>query len=181
MDNMSFLGGRVVVRVGDITKENVDAIVNAANKLLRGGGGVDGAIHMAGGPQIKHECEAIIESAFPHGLPTGEAVITSGGNLKARHVIHTVGPVFGTNDGRDDELLGNAYLNSLKLAAEHSLKTIAFPSISTGVYLFPKDEAAKASSSAIKSFLDGDGSISEVRLIFFKYPDADIFLKHHEF
>lgn len=181
MDITSFLDGRVVVKVGDITKENVDAIVNAANRYLRGGGGVDGAIHMAGGPQIKLECERIIETDLPHGLPTGEAVITSGGNLWARHVIHTVGPIYGSNNGRDAELLHCAYKNSLQLAAEHSLRTVAFPSISTGVYLFPKENAARVSSNAVKAFLADDESISQVRLVFFKYPDAYLFLKNQTF
>jgi O-acetyl-ADP-ribose deacetylase (regulator of RNase III) len=180
MDLAKFLDGRVVVKVGDITYEDVDAIVNAANRYLRGGGGVDGAIHMAGGPQIKRECEAIIKNELPHGLPTGEAVITTSGNLKARHVIHTVGPVYGMNDGRDAELLANAYRNSLQLAAEHALQKVAFPSISTGVYEYPKAEAAKVSSQAIREFLDSDDSISQVRLVFFKYPDAELFLASHE-
>jgi O-acetyl-ADP-ribose deacetylase (regulator of RNase III) len=177
----TFLDGRVVVKVGDIIHEDVDAIVNAANRGLRGGGGVDGAIHMAGGPEIKRECEAIIETELPHGLPTGEAVITTGGNLKARHVIHTVGPVYGMNNGRDADLLEDAYRNSLRLAAEHSLKKLAFPSISTGVYEYPKEEAAKVSSIAIESFLALDDTITEVRLVFFKHPDANIFLQYQCF
>lgn len=181
MDIRSFLDGRVVVKVGDITKEHVDAIVNAANRYLRGGGGVDGAIHMAGGPQIKIECEKIIETELPHGLSTGEAVITSGGNLTASYVIHTVGPIYGSNGGDDAVLLGNAYKNSLQLAKEKSLAKLAFPSISTGVYGFPKDEAARVSSMAIREFLGGDESIAQVRLVFFKHPDAELFLKHQAF
>jgi O-acetyl-ADP-ribose deacetylase (regulator of RNase III) len=136
---------------------------------------------MAGGPLIKQECEKIIAADLPHGLPTGEAVITAGGNLPARHVIHTVGPIYGLNDGTDAELLGNAYRNSLKLAAESSLKKIAFPSISTGVYGFPKDEAAQVSSNAIAEFLNEDTSIEQIRLVFFKYPDAELFLKYQTF
>jgi O-acetyl-ADP-ribose deacetylase (regulator of RNase III) len=177
----TFLHGRVMVKVGDIIHEDVDAIVNAANKGLRGGGGVDGAIHMAGGPQIKYECEIIIETEYRQGLPTGEAVMTTGGNLKARRVIHTVGPVYGMNDGRDAELLENAYRHSLLLAAENALQKVAFPSISTGVYEYPKEEAAKISSAAIEDFLTEDETIKEVRLVFFKHPDAAVFLQNHRF
>ena len=115
-----FLNGRVEVKVGDITEEDVDAIVNAANSTLLGGGGVDGAIHDAGGPEILRECRLIRDTDYPKGLPTGEAVITSAGNLKARHVIHTVGPIYGRHGGREAELLASSYRNSLGLAAENS-------------------------------------------------------------
>ncbi len=115
------LDEQVVVKVGDLTRENVDAIVNAANSTLLGGGGVDGAIHRAGGPAILAACEEIRRTTHPHGLPTGEAVITPGGLLAARHVIHTVGPIYGQNGGRDAELLAACYANSVALAAKHGL------------------------------------------------------------
>ena len=158
---------RIVTKVGDITKEDVDAIVNAANSSLLGGGGVDGAIHRAGGPAILAECKAIREKRYPQGLPTGEAVITTGGNLKARHVIHTVGPIYGANGGRDAALLAACYENSIALAARHGLATVAFPAISTGVYRYPKEEAAKVSREAVERALAANPTITEVRLVFF--------------
>src|SRR5438034_10295732 len=130
----SFLAGRVVVKVGDITKENVDAVVNAANSTLMGGGGVDGAIHRAGGPEIKKECEEIRRTQYPDGLPTGQAVITTAGKMPAKHVIHTVGPVYGSGGKGKAELLAACYRNSLQVAVNNNLKTIAFPAISTGIY-----------------------------------------------
>jgi O-acetyl-ADP-ribose deacetylase (regulator of RNase III) len=177
----SFLEGRVVVVVDDITRQDVDAIVNAANSGLLGGAGVDGAIHRAGGPRILEECREIRATRYPEGLPTGEAVITTGGNLPARFVIHTVGPIYGRDPGREAELLAACYRNSLSLAVQHSLSSIAFPSISTGVYGYPKPEAAAVSSRAIKEFLKSDRSIKEVRLVFFHDADAGVFLQHHEF
>jgi len=176
-----FLSGRVIVTVGDITEQATDAIVNAANSTLLGGGGVDGAIHSKGGRQIYVECYQIRQTVYPKGLPTGKAVITSGGNLKARFVIHTVGPVFGMNQGKDHELLSDSYKNSLALAVENDLQTIALPSVSTGAFHFPKHEAARISSQTIKDFLAFDDKISEVRLIFFSESDAKIFLKHQTF
>ena len=176
----SFLEDRVVVVVGDLTRENVDAIVNAANSSLLGGGGVDGAIHRAGGPQILQECREIRKTRHPDGLPTGEAVITSGGNLPARYVIHTVGPIYGDDRERESELLAAAYRNSLALAVQHTLTSIAFPSISTGLYGYPKPEAAAVSSRTIKEFLGLDQSIQQVRLVFFHDADARVFLEHHE-
>ncbi len=177
----SFLSGRVVVKVGDITKENVDAIVNAANGTLMGGGGVDGAIHRAGGLAIKKECEEIRRTRYPDGLPTGEAVITTAGKMAAKHVIHTVGPVYGRGGKDKAELLAACYRNSLKLATEKGLKTMAFPAISTGIYGYPLEEAAKVSSTAIETFLGAEKSIREVRLVFFSQSDADTFLKHQAF
>jgi len=138
----SFLDDRVKVVVGDITKQEVDAIVNAANGTLLGGGGVDGAIHRVGGPRILEECREIRRTRFPNGLPTGEAVSTTAGNLPALYVIHTVGPVYGHSGKRDAELLANCYLNSLALCVEHNLSSIAFPSISTGAFHYPREEAA---------------------------------------
>ncbi len=177
----SFLDGKVIVAVGDITEETTDAIVNAANSTLLGGGGVDGAIHRKGGGRILEECKAIRADLYPNGLPTGKAVITSGGNLLARFVIHTVGPIYGMNEGRNGELLADCYKNSLRLAVENNLKTISFPSISTGAFYFPKDEAAGVSSRAIKRFLEKDDFIEQIRLVFFSAADADKFLKHQEF
>src|SRR6185369_2956818 len=122
-----FCQERVVVKVGDITKEAVDAIVNAANGTLMGGGGVDGAIHRAGGPEILAACKEIRRTQFPDGLPTGQAVITTGGKLSAKHVIHTVGPVYGGGGSNKADLLAACYFNSLSLAASHKLKSVAFP------------------------------------------------------
>jgi len=177
----TFLGGRVVVVVGDITRENVDAIVNAANSTLMGGGGVDGAIHRAGGPDILEACREIRRIRHPDGLPTGEAVITTAGNLPAQYVIHTVGPVYGRHAGTEAQLLAACYQNSLRLAASHALASIAFPAISTGVFGYPPSEAAAVSSAAVMEFLEGSETLKEVRLIFFQRPDADAFLENHGF
>jgi len=177
----SFLIGRVVVKVGDITKEDVDAVVNAANGSLMGGGGVDGAIHRAGGPEILKECKEIRRVQYPNGLPTGQAVITTAGKMTAKYVIHTVGPVYERGGKDKAELLAACYRNSMKLAAEKGLKTMAFPAISTGVYGYPVEEAAKVSATTIEKFLGTDKSVQEVRLVFFSPTDADIFLKHHAF
>ena len=177
----SFLDGRVNVVVGDITKQEVDAIVNAANGTLLGGGGVDGAIHRVGGPRILEECREIRRTRFPNGLPTGEAVSTTAGNLPAIYVIHTVGPVYGQSEKKDATLLANCYLNSLSVAVEHNLSSIAFPSISTGAFHYPRDEAAEISSKAIKQVLSEDHQLREVRLVFFGVGDANIFLKHQRF
>jgi O-acetyl-ADP-ribose deacetylase (regulator of RNase III) len=177
-----FLNGRVVVTVGDITEESTDAIVNAANHTLLGGGGVDGAIHRKGGPSILAECRKIRETAYPRGLPTGRAVITTSGDLPSRYVIHTVGPVYGMNQGRDAELLADCYKNSLKLALSSELASISFPSISTGAFGFPRHEAASVASEAISlSLKEGPPPISLVRLVFFSEPDAEKFLKHCRF
>jgi O-acetyl-ADP-ribose deacetylase (regulator of RNase III) len=132
---------KLEAKKGDITKITVDAIVNAANSSLMGGGGVDGAIHRAGGPTIIDECRKIV--AKQGGCKTGEAVITSAGNLPDRYVIHTVGPVWNGGNTGEAEKLANCYLNSLKLATENDCKSIAFPNISTGVYHFPKKLAAE--------------------------------------
>ena len=178
---MTFFGGRVRVGVGDITREAVDAVVNAANSSLLGGGGVDGAIHRAGGPSILEECREIRRTRYPEGLPTGEAVITTAGLMPARHVIHTVGPVYGREGGREAELLASAYRNSLALAAAHALGSVAFPSISTGVYGYPKEEAAAVASHAIAEFINEDESVREVRLVFFSERDMEVFLRNHHF
>jgi O-acetyl-ADP-ribose deacetylase (regulator of RNase III) len=177
----SFLGGRVLVVVGDITRQDVTAIVNAANSGLLGGGGVDGAIHRAGGPAIREECQRLRDTIYPDGLPTGQAVITTGGNLPAKYVIHTVGPIYGQDPEREAALLAACYQNSLALARQHGVSSIAFPSISTGVYSYPKDEAAKIASTAIKQFLTADQQIEQVRLVFFQPQDARAFREYHEF
>ena len=177
----SFLDGRVHVVVGDITKQDVEAIVNAANSSLLGGGGVDGAIHRAGGPEILAECREIRRTRFPEGLPTGEAVITTGGKLPALYVIHTVGPIYGEHRGKEAELLADCYHNSLTLAVEKNLASVAFPAISTGVYGYPPEEAAEVSSRTIENFLATDRQLNEVRLVFFQPRDAEVFLAYQKF
>lgn len=153
----------IMVVSGDITEQDVDVIVNAANNSLMGGGGVDGAIHRAAGPEMLADCKAL------GGCPTGEAKITKGYNLKAGHVIHTVGPVWKGGDKNEDELLANAYRSSLNLAKQHNFRTISFPSISTGAYRFPALRAAKI---AIGQMLEHAGStdgtsLEEIRMVTF--------------
>jgi O-acetyl-ADP-ribose deacetylase len=177
----SFLAGQVNVVVGDIAKQDTDSIVNAANSTLLGGGGVDGAIHRAGGPAILEACREIRRIQHKDGLPTGEAVITTGGNLPARYVIHTVGPIYGQHRGKEPALLAACYRNSLLLAVRHGLARVCFPAISTGVYGYPPHEAADVSSRAISEFLATDQIILEVRLVFFSQRDADTFLSHQRF
>lgn len=176
-----FAKGRVVVMVGDITKEDAQAVVNAANSSLMGGGGVDGAIHRAGGPEVLKECKEIRRARYPDGLPTGEAVMTTAGKMAAKHVIHTVGPVYGKGGKEKAEQLASCYRNCLRLAVTEGLKTIAFPAISTGVYGYPWDEAARVSSAAIENFLRSDISLEEVRLVFFSRAEAEVFLRNHGF
>lgn len=150
---------------GDITKVTADAIVNAANSSLMGGGGVDGAIHRAGGPAILEDCRRIV--ARQGGCATGEAVITTAGRLPARHVIHTVGPVWNGGNKKEREKLAACYRNSLQLAVDNKLGTVAFPNISTGIYRFPKDEAAGIAVDTIRAFLEEHGEIREVMLVCF--------------
>jgi O-acetyl-ADP-ribose deacetylase len=151
---------------GDITRQTTDAIVNAANSGLMGGGGVDGAIHRAGGPAILEECKRIV--ARQGRLPTGRAVITTGGNLRARHVIHTVGPIWHGGSANEVELLRSAYHECLRLATDNKLASISFPSISTGAYGYPVDEAAIAAVSAVVSFLrEQVTSIKDVVFVLF--------------
>ncbi|MCC8410906.1 O-acetyl-ADP-ribose deacetylase [Mucilaginibacter sp. UR6-1] len=157
---------RIQVIQGDITKQQVDAIVNAANTSLLGGGGVDGAIHRAGGNAILDQCIKIRDKQG--GCKTGEAVITTGGNLPAKYVIHTVGPVWsGNSANKAAVLLANAYRNSLKLAVHNSIKTIAFPNISTGIYHFPKQEAADIAIETVAEFLNIDDTITRVFFVCF--------------
>ena len=158
---------RLIAKRGDLTREDADAIVNAANASLLGGGGVDGAIHRAGGPGILEACRALRAARYPKGLPTGEAVITTAGRMPSRHVIHTVGPVYGEHGGNEARLLAACYENSIALAAEHALETIAFPAISTGVYGYPKEEAAAVALAAVERALARHAGIREVRLVFF--------------
>ena len=150
---------------GDITKVEADAIVNAANTSLLGGGGVDGAIHRAGGPQILIECKEIV--AQQGGCNTGEAVLTTAGNLPAKYVIHTVGPVWNGGNNKEREKLSNCYRNSLELAIQYNCRTIAFPNISTGIYHFPKKEAAEIAIQTINDFLKKKGSIEKIFLVCF--------------
>ena len=153
---------------GDITKLNVDAIVNAANSTLIGGGGVDGAIHKAAGKELLKECMSIIESKFPNGLSVGEAVVTNGYNLSAKYIIHTVGPVYKGGNNGEDSLLYSAYYNSLKIAVSKQVKTIAFPNISTGAYRYPIEEASFVRNKAISDFLkDYPNSLEEIVLVDF--------------
>jgi len=180
-EHRRFMSGRILVLVDDITRQNVDAIVNAANSSLMGGGGVDGAIHRAGGPAILEECRVIRQTRFPEGLPVGDAVITGAGRLSARHVIHTVGPVYGQEKQREAELLAACYKNSLRLGVEHSLTSLAFPAISTGAFQYPRSEAARVSSASIKEFLEAHQMLKEIRLVFFGASDADVFLQHQQF
>ncbi len=150
---------------GDITREEVDAIVNAANSGLMGGGGVDGAIHRAGGPAILEECEAIV--GRQGRCPTGKAVITGAGKLKARHVIHAVGPRFGRHGGKDAALLASAYRESLRLATEAGCASVAFPAISTGAYGYPIDDAARVSLGAVCEALQTTSTLKRVRFVLF--------------
>jgi O-acetyl-ADP-ribose deacetylase len=177
----AFLGGKVRVVVGDITSQRVDAIVNAANSTLYGGGGVDGAIHRRGGPRIIEECRKIRSSRFPQGLPTGEAVATTAGLLPAQYVVHTVGPIARGEREPDDQALAACYRNSLKLAAELKLRSIAFPSVSTGAYGYPRDKAASVVSKTIELTLRETVSIEEVRLVFYERDDAEVFLRCQRF
>ena len=162
---------RIEIIQGDLTKQQVDAIVNAANSSLMGGGGVDGAIHRAGGPAILEECKKIV--AIQGGCPTGEAVITTGGNLPAKFVIHAVGPVWHGGKKNEAEKLADCYRNSLRLAVENNLMTIAFPNISTGIYGYPKKEAAGIALQTVAEFLQTNSSITKVYFVCF---DEDNFL-----
>ena len=176
---MDFKVGKAILRVtrGDITEVEADAIVNAANSSLMGGGGVDGAIHRKGGPKIAEECERMRENEWPDGLPTGKAVITSGGNLKAKNVIHTVGPIWYGGFHREAELLEAAYRNSLKLAVAKGLKTIAFPSISAGAYGYPIDEASRTALTTVKDFLEKENKLEIVTLVLFSESDFKAYIE----
>ncbi len=163
---------------GDITKESVDAIVNAANSSLMGGGGVDGAIHRAGGKRILEECMEIISRQGK--CNTGEAVITSGGNLPARYVIHTVGPVWNGGNNQERQKLKNCYNNSLELALKHGIQSIAFPNISTGIYRFPKEDAARIAFTTVKNFLEVTPIAIDVSFICYDDENFALYQQLHQ-
>jgi len=160
---------------GRYNRSRDGAVVNAANPSLMGGGGVDGAIHRKGGLKILEECKKIRNTEWPEGLPTGKAVITSGGKLKARYVIHTVGPIWRGGNRDEPRLLSNAYWNSLELAVSKRLKTVAFPSISTGVYGYPAEKASRIALKTVKSFLEERDSLEEVRFVLFSNSDFETY------
>jgi len=164
---------RLELTRGDITRERVDAIVNAANSSLLGGGGVDGAIHRAGGPAILDECRRIVDANGP--LPAGDAVITSGGLLPARRVIHTVGPRWRGGEHGEAATLARCYRNSLALAAREGLSSVAFPSISTGAYGFPVDEASVVALGAVAGALRAGSPVRLVRFVLFSDADLDVY------
>lgn len=171
------LGGRLIVTTGDITKMDVDAVVNAANSSLMGGGGVDGAIHRAGGPAILAECTDIRRHDWPDGLPTGQAVVTTAGELPAQKVIHTVGPVWHGGGNREDEYLEAAYRNSLDKAAFEALQSVAFPAISTGVYGYPKDRAARVAYRAVAEYVRRNTVPRTIYFVYFSEDDEKTFLE----
>jgi O-acetyl-ADP-ribose deacetylase (regulator of RNase III) len=162
---------RITLVQGDITEQDVDAVVNAANSTLMGGGGVDGAIHRRGGPEILEECRRVRSERYPDGLPTGRAVATTGGNLQARWVIHTVGPVYAKREDRSG-LLASCHTESLRVADELGARTVAFPAISTGVYGYPVEEAAQI---AIRAVRETDTGVEEVRFVLFDRATDDAF------
>ena len=166
---------KIILLQGDITKQNVDAIVNAANSSLMGGGGVDGAIHRAGGSAILEDCRKII--ARQGSCKTGEAVITSAGNLPAKYVIHTVGPVWNNGNKNEAEKLSDCYSNSLQLAVENNISSIAFPNISTGIYGYPKKEAALIAINTVSDFIQNHSTIDKVVFVCFDNENYTIYQK----
>ena len=169
---------KLEVILGDITKLNVDAIVNAANSSLMGGGGVDGAIHMAAGPELLKECILIAESRRPKvPCPTGDAVITGAGKLNVRHIIHTVGPVWQGGTHGEDELLSSCYRNSLLLANEAGLESIAFPNVSTGIYGFPKKKAAEIAINTVKKMISELKIIKKIIFVCFDNENYSLYQK----
>ena len=163
---------KLSIIIGDITKQNVDAIVNAANQTLLGGGGVDGAIHRAAGPELLEECKIL------GGCSTGEAKITKGYNLPAKYVIHTVGPVWSSGSQNEEEKLANCYRNSFELVEEYDIKTIAFPSISTGAYSFPIEKASKIALYEIRNFLTKNDTIEKVLVVCFDKNTYNNYMKN---
>lgn len=166
---------RIILVYGDITEQETDAIVNAANPGLMGGGGVDGAIHRKGGPDILKECKMIRQRIYLDGLPTGKAVITTGGELKAKKVIHTVGPVWHGGNSKESQLLAEAYKNSLQAAIDNGIRTISFPSISTGAYGYPVEKASRVAIRAVIEFIKENSGIEEVRFILHSAHDLEIY------
>jgi O-acetyl-ADP-ribose deacetylase (regulator of RNase III) len=162
---------KITFAQGDITEQDVDAIVNAANHTLLGGGGVDGAIHRRGGPEILAECQKLREERYPDGLPTGQAVATTAGRLKARWVIHTVGPTYAESKDKS-QLLADCFRNSLRIADELGAATVAFPAISTGVYRWPVDDAARLAVDTVRR---SDTRVAEVRFVLFDQRAYDAF------
>ena len=175
---MSALWGKTRVHLfqGDITDQEDDAIVNAANSTLLGGGGVDGAIHRKGGPTILEECKRVRQRDFPAGLPSGGAVITTGGRLRAKHVIHTVGPVWRGGQNSEAETLADCYRNSLGIATREGLSSVAFPSISTGAYGYPIEMASRIALRTVKEFVEGEGQPAEVTFVLFSDGDLKVYL-----
>jgi len=177
MSKIKFQVGEAYIHLlqDDITNMATDAIVNAANSSLMGGGGVDGAIHRKGGPKILQECKKLRVTEWPQGLPTGKAVLTTAGNLKAKNVIHTVGPVWRGGNHSEPQLLTEAYQNSLKLALSNKLKSIAFPSISTGAYRYPIEKASKIALKTVKEFLEKNNNFEEVVFVLFSKDALEIY------
>jgi O-acetyl-ADP-ribose deacetylase (regulator of RNase III) len=173
----TYFDGRLTVTTGDIILIQADAIVNAANSSLMGGGGVDGAIHRSGGPEILEACREIRRTSFPDGLPAGEVVETTAGLLHARWVIHTVGPVWWGGNHGEPQQLESCYVKSLRLAARLGARSIAFPAISTGVYRYPRDLAARVVWHALGSYFPANPQPASVILVFFKADDARAFLQ----
>jgi len=173
---MMWHNGRLEALTGDITTFRVDAIVNAANSTLLGGGGVDGAIHRAGGPEIIEECRRIRAEDYPRGLPTGQAVVTGAGRLPCKFVIHTVGPVWSGGGQNEEQLLADAYRNSLERAAEVGAHSLAYPAISTGVYGFPADRAARVVWRVLSARLPHNRLPERIVLVFFSIGDLTVFL-----
>ncbi len=165
---------KVKLLQGDITEQETEAIVNAANSSLMGGGGVDGAIHRKGGSQILEECR-LIRRSLPDGLPTGDAVATTGGRLRAKKVIHTVGPVWSGGNNGEPEMLERAYKNCLALALKMGIKTISFPSISTGAYGYPVEKASMVALQAVVDFLRVNSGIEEVRFVLHSQHDLRVY------
>ena len=172
------MSAQLKIILGDITKQGVDVVINAANRELSGGSGVNGAIRKAGGPEIQKYCEELRATTHPNGLPAGHSVMTPGGKLPAKWIIHTVGPKYGLENGKEAELLASCYRTALGLAEKHGLKTVAFPAISTGVYGYPMDEAAKVAAEAIKQELPKLNKVQEIRLVFQAEEDLAAFLKN---
>ena len=174
----TYLDGRLTVTTGDITRFTADAIVNAANSSLLGGGGVDGAIHRAGGPAILEECRRLRATRLPDGLPAGQAVETTAGRLPARYVIHTVGPVWHGGTHGEERTLAGCYRASLELAARLGLQSIAFPAVSTGIYGYPREKAARVAWETIAAFTNEHPAPRAITLVFFSSDDERVFTEN---